>query len=121
MLVQREPNANNSVSSYTEQEVVIQGITYHHSIIVTNDVIVSPWPIRHLKELDETHLGLLVSLKPDVILIGHNASNTTVPSAMMAYLSQKRIGIESLSLGAACRTFNVLLSEKRNVALGVIL
>ena len=38
----------------------------------------------------------------------------------MSLLSQQRIGIECMSIGAACRTYNILLSEHRAVVAGFI-
>ena len=39
---------------------------------------------------------------------------------VMHYLSKQRIGIECMSIGAASRTFNVLLGEGRRVVAGII-
>ena len=44
-----------------------------------------------------------------------------LPMALIEYLANQRIGIEIMSIGAASRTFNVLLSEQRAVVLGIVL
>ncbi|HAU0934786.1 TPA: hypothetical protein JBH70_12550, partial [Legionella pneumophila] len=54
------------------------------------------------------------------IIIGHLQTGKTLPVTLISQLSQKRIGIECMSIGAACRTYNVLLSEHRAVVAGFI-
>ena len=60
------------------------------------------------------------SIAPEIILIGHNNPSKFPPPTTTDYLSKQRIALESMSIGAACRTYNVLLSEHRNIVLGII-
>ena len=76
--------------------------------------------MKTIKELNEKSLEPLLTLEPVIIIIGHQQPGIYVPMSVMQYLSKQRIGIECMSIGAACRTFNVLLNEQRNVVIGVI-
>jgi uncharacterized protein len=118
MHIQRETPDNNTIRSYTEKEIVIGEIRYETSTIVAKDSVVS-WAIYSIEEVDEEHLKPILELQPEIIIIGHH-QRSQLPMRVMQYLSRQRIGVECMSVGAACRTFNVLLAEGRVVVLGVI-
>ena len=120
MHIQLETPTPNTIRSYTAEHVTIGTIEYTHSIIVSGEHIISEWPVYSLQELTKTNLGPALSLKPEIIIIGHQQPTIALPMAVMQCLSNQRIGIECMSIGAACRTFNVLLAEKRNVIIGLI-
>ncbi|MBI6628382.1 Mth938-like domain-containing protein [Pontibaca salina] len=56
----------------------------------------------------------------DVIFIGTGAEIAHIPAALLAELEQAGLGVEVMGSPAACRTYNVLLSEGRRVALAVL-
>lgn len=64
----------------------------------------------------------LLDLGPDVdvIFIGTGAEITHLPVPFREALEAAEIGIEPMSSPAACRTYNVLLSEGRRIAAALI-
>lgn len=62
-----------------------------------------------------------MQVKPEIIIIGHENPGKFPPMEFMSHLSQLQIGMECMSIGAACRTYNVLLSENRAVVAGFIM
>lgn len=56
----------------------------------------------------------------DVIFIGTGAEMAHIPSELRSALEEVGLGIESMSSPAACRTYNVLLSEGRRIALALL-
>ncbi|MEO1153406.1 MAG: Mth938-like domain-containing protein [Pseudomonadota bacterium] len=56
----------------------------------------------------------------DVIFVGTGAEIAHIPPAFRTTLEEAGIGVEIMSSPAACRTYNVLLSEGRRVALALI-
>ena len=120
MHIQLETPDSNTIRSYTNECITVGSAIYKHSVIISRDSIISPWLIDSIQELNETHLQEALALKPEIIIIGHQQPKRHLPMAAMAYLSQRHVGIECMSIGAASRTFNVLLSERRNVVAGMI-
>ncbi len=55
----------------------------------------------------------------DVLLMGTGAEIAHIPADLRAALEGTGIGVETMSSPAACRTYNVLLSEGRRVGLAV--
>lgn len=56
----------------------------------------------------------------DVLLFGTGAETAHVPAVLRQQLEQAGIGVEVMNSPAACRTFNVLLSEGRRIALAAL-
>lgn len=120
MHIQRETLENNTIRSYTDHQITVGSECYESSVIISLDSVISSWPIHHLHELNEITLEPILALQPEIIIIGHSET-ATIPLPILEYLSKRRIGIESMSIGSASRTFNVLLGEKRRVVVGIIL
>lgn len=121
MNIHLESRDLHTIHSYSNEQLIIAGTIYKNSLIISKEQIISPWEIHFVQDLTEEILGPMVELKPEIIIIGHQQESLSrLPMNILQYLSRQRIGIECMSLGAACRTFNVLLSEHRNVIAGII-
>lgn len=55
----------------------------------------------------------------DVIFIGTGADVSQIPPNVRIQLEAEGVGVELMNSPAACRTYNVLLSEGRRVALAL--
>ncbi|MGZ2257582.1 Mth938-like domain-containing protein [Roseobacter sp. A03A-229] len=64
----------------------------------------------------------LLSLKDevDVLFVGTGAEIAHLPVDLRAALEEAGLGVEVMASPAACRTYNVLLSEGRRIALALI-
>jgi uncharacterized protein len=56
----------------------------------------------------------------DVLFIGTGAEIAHIPAAMRTTLEEAGIGVEVMNSPSACRTYNVLLSEGRRIALAAL-
>ncbi|MFD3190725.1 Mth938-like domain-containing protein [Sedimentitalea sp. HM32M-2] len=56
----------------------------------------------------------------DVVFVGTGAEISHLPSVFRAALEEAGMGVEVMNSPAACRTYNVLLSEGRRVALALL-
>lgn len=56
----------------------------------------------------------------DVIFIGTGAEIAHVPDALRDALEEAGLGVEAMNSPAACRTYNVLLSEGRRVGVALL-
>jgi uncharacterized protein len=65
-------------------------------------------------------LSPFVADQIDVLFVGMGAEIAHAPEAFRAALEARGIGVEAMSTPAACRTYNVLLSEGRRVGLAVL-
>ena len=56
----------------------------------------------------------------DVLFVGTGAEVAHLPDALTERLEAAGVGVEAMASPAACRTYNVLLSEGRRIALAVV-
>lgn len=110
-----------AVQAYSDTQIQIDSVIYQDNLIVCAQGINLKWELTTVSELDEDSLAPLLAYNPEIIIIGHNSRGKFAPPAMTQLLNSQRIGLECMSIGAACRTYNVLLSENRKVVLGTIL
>jgi len=64
---------------------------------------------------------LLAKLQVEVVIFGSGARIRFPKPAWLAPLAEKRIGIETMDTAAACRTYNILAQEGREVAVALLL
>ncbi|AHE67307.1 Mth938-like domain-containing protein [Legionella oakridgensis] len=120
MYITREHADMHTIQSYSDSEIKINNTLYKESIIISRQALITEWPIHEIQDLTEEHLAPILELNPEVIILGHKQTSLQVPILIHLFLSKRRIGLECMSIGAACRTFNVLLNEQRSVVLGII-
>ena len=69
---------------------------------------------------DDATALLALAEDVDVVFVGTGAEIAHLPSALRDQLEEAGLGVEVMSSPAACRTYNVLLSEGRRIALAVL-
>jgi uncharacterized protein len=111
----------NQIRAYEPGKITINDKVYQTSVIVTPAQIIPDWEIRHCNQLTEQHINTLLELKPDVILLGTGEDLIFPNTDILMPLTQNAVGIEVMTTAAACRTYNVLMAEGRNVVAAMII
>jgi uncharacterized protein len=114
-------NSKYIIRAYEAGKILINEKTFTQSIIVTPNQLIHPWQPQKITELSENHLQAILNLKPQTVLLGTGASWQIIKPDLLVPFYQARIGIEIMDTAAACRTFNVLASEDRNVAAALLI
>ena len=70
--------------------------------------------------LDDSAPLLVLAGEVDVLFFGMGAEIAFLPALLRAALEEAGIGVELMASPSACRTYNVLLSEGRRVALAAL-
>ena len=108
------------VRGYGPGTIRIGDRSYTRSLIVTATRLIEDWRPPSIGDLRVTDLEPLIELRPEVLLIGSGARQVFPDRATLAALYASRLGFEIMDTGAACRTYNVLAAEGRNVAAALI-
>jgi uncharacterized protein len=106
----------NLIRSYASGEVRIAELVQHAPCIVTADQLILDWPARDVATLSAADLEPVFALQPDVVLLGTGAKQIFPAGTVRQAFAARRIGLEVMDLGAACRTYNILVQEERRVA-----
>jgi uncharacterized protein len=120
-LIEENFSGRYVIRHYTTHSVTINQTEFHRSVIITNDKIITDWRPQKISELTVHDIESFVVLSPDVVLLGAGEKQQFVDFAVLQPLYKKRIGVEVMTVAAACRTFNVIAAENRPVALGLLL
>jgi uncharacterized protein len=111
----------NVIRSYSVEEIRIGERSIRSSCIVTADALIVNWPPATLEDLEANHLEPILELRPELVLFGTGARQRFAPAHVRAVFAAHQIGVEAMDLGAACRTFNILVNEERRVAAALFL
>lgn len=109
------------IRAYERGRIRINNDHYSNSIILTPGRLITPWAPASIGDLQQAHLTEITTLQPELILLGTGSQLQFPDSALYYYVLQQRIGLEIMDTEAACRTFNILASEGRQVAAGLII
>jgi len=111
----------NLIRAYSASELRIGEQIVVGSCIVTADTLITYWQAGAPDELDLVQLEPLLALAPQIVLLGAPAQCGAAPASLRSVLAQQGIALEVMDLGAACRTFNILVQEERRVAAALFL
>ena len=115
------PAGTYLIGSYAPGEVRIGERSLRQSLIVTAASLVEDWRPRTMDDLQPIDLEPILALRPAVLLFGSGPRQQFPERAVLASLYAARVGFEIMDSGAACRTYNVLVAEGREVAAALML
>ena len=111
----------NAVTGYGEGYVEVNRARHTASLVVAPERLVTDWPAACLEAITADHLAAIVELGPEVVLLGTGRQFRFPEPALLAPLYKAGIGVEVMDTPAACRTYNILMGEGRNVVAALIL
>jgi len=111
----------NAILACTNEEVRLRDRVVRGSVIVTRDVVIDGWRPPAPEALTLQDFEGLLTLAPEVVLLGTGSRQRMPPPALYAAFASRGIGLEAMDNRAACRTYNILLGEFRDVAVALIL
>ena len=121
MKLQSDPHSGaNTITGYGPGYVEINKAPYAHAVVLTSDGGISKWPVQTFENLEAQNFSQLVDLKPELILIGTGSRQRFPKPELLKALIQAKIGYEIMDSQAACRTYNILVGEGRQVLLALI-
>ena len=106
----------NLIRGYSAAGIRIGERLIRSSCIVTADALITEWAPQRYAEFSAAHVADILALEPEVVVLGTGESQQFPAAEVRALFAVRGVGLEAMQLGAACRTFNVLLQEERRVA-----
>lgn len=109
------------IQSYGEGRFRISGTVYKGGVLVFPERTL-PWPVASIRGVTVDSLAEVTTAEPavEILLLGCGSRFETIPAALKEALRKAGVMVDSMSTGAACRTYNVLVSEGRRVAAALI-
>jgi len=92
-----------------------------HSVIVSSRGDLIDWAAGSFDELGPGHFARLAELGAEVVIFGSGARIRFPRPGWLQPLVARGIGLETMDTAAACRTYNVLAQEGRQVVVALLL
>lgn len=109
------------IRAYDSNSVTINETKYTRSVIVSPYKLITDWQPQSLDDLKVEHLTAVLALKPEIVILGTGKKFILPSKNQLTPFHQKRIGIEYMDTGAACRTYTALMSEGRKVVAALLI
>jgi uncharacterized protein len=109
------------IESYGRGGFRFAGMSHRGSLLCLPSGI-SAWPVTQVNEISADTLARVFAETDaiDHFLLGSGAESWIIPEDLRWRFRDHRIVVESMSTGAAVRTYNIVLGEGRRVAAGLI-
>lgn len=114
------PENHHYIRSVTDNGFHVNEVKYEGAIIVSADTVIPSWGADSINTLTEALLQPVFDLEPEIVLLGTGHDQMFPEPSLMMSFYRRGIGIEAMTTNAACRTFNVLMSERRNAVAAML-
>ncbi len=125
-----------TITGYGCDFIEVNKIPYYSSCIVSTSIEPTLWKPISTETISKPDLEELLPFDPDVIILGTGANHQFLSVDLQTLIKNNNddfsflekntnptnlISIESMTTNAACRTFNILAAEGRNVIAALII
>ncbi len=94
---------------------------FRKSVSIRTNGSITPWHPQDVASFSPEHFIPFSEENPEIVLLGTGQHLRFPPQDCLTVLQQQNIGYEVMDTAAACRTFNVLAAEGRDVILAVLM
>jgi len=111
------PDGKPLIDGYGDGGFRVGGVRYDGGVII-DGLAAHAWSVPEFQALSIENLNAITERQAemDILLLGTGPRLLMPPKPLKLALKDHNIGLEVMDTGAACRTFNVLLTEERRVA-----
>jgi uncharacterized protein len=111
----------NVITRHDADALWVGNQRFTHSLLVPWQGTVLPWAPARPDDLEAAHFDAILALQPELVIFGSGPRLKFVSPALLRALIERRIGVETMDTPAACRTYNVLVSEGRSAVAALLL
>ena len=118
-----QPDRADGVNVITRHEpgrVWVGTVCFEGGVLVPWTGTPSTWKAVDFDQLSEDSFTALLQMKPALVIFGSGNKIRFPKPQWLRGLVQARVGIETMDTAAACRTYNVLASERRSVVAALL-
>lgn len=108
------------IRSVSEKGIRVNQDYFNRPFIISGQRIVPEWNVMSVDDINEESLQVVFDLQPEVVLIGTGNTQVFLPPATQAHFFCRSVGFEIMTTDAACRTYNVLAAEGRQVVAALL-
>jgi uncharacterized protein len=121
MKLQPDQSDAPTISAYGPGWVGVAGERITHSVIISSRGERVAWGSGRFEDLELADFEQLAQIQAEVVIFGSGSRIRFPRAAWLQPLVARRIGLETMDTAAACRTYNILAQEGRDVAVALLL
>jgi len=110
-----EFSTSNKIISYSNDAFKLKDTLIETNLVISKDRLIENWSVDSYRNLATQHLDQIIQWQPELIIIGSGKIPSFPNPELIAYAASKNTGLEIMDTGAACRSYNLLVDEGRNV------
>jgi uncharacterized protein len=110
----------NLFTGYGDGYVSINDRRYEHPVIVSPEGDVERWNPETFESVTAADIEALRGRAPEVVILGTGVTHRFPKPEVIRPLAAAGIGFEAMETKAACRTYNILMSEGRQVLAAIL-
>jgi uncharacterized protein len=119
---QDKPGGDTKViRAYAPGRINVNDVLISRSFILSPDRLIEDWAPQRHEQITLDSLQAALELEPEILIIGTGMTLHFPEASIMADIQSRGIGLEILDTAAACRTYNVLVSENRSVVAALLM
>lgn len=107
---------SNRITGYGLGYVTVNEVRIAGSVVVTPTRLLKDWAPDEFSKVSLACVRLINELDIEVALLGTGASQQFPRDDLVTRFASRGIGLEIMDTAAACRTYNILMTEGRTVA-----
>jgi uncharacterized protein len=111
----------NTFTSYGSGYVMVNNVRHARNLAVLPESILENWTAAGFDNLSAADFAAFTGLGLEIVLLGTGTRIRFPRPEILRPLIDAHIGIEVMDTPAACRTYNILMSEGRKIAAALIL
>ena len=109
------------ISEFTPGRLVYGQTVYQHSVWIDSEGQAQPWRPNSFKDLQLHDLEPTEHDEPYILVIGTGIKQHLLNRHQQSLLSKMGIAYEVMSSDAACRSYNMIVSDKKPVQLALLI
>ena len=110
----KDASSEVTIKRYENNRLKIGNQSIDYSCIVGMNEIIGKWNNKNADNTSIKDLDFLAKRNPDILIFG-TGQNAVIPNRNLIFeLAKINLSIEVMTTAAACRTFNILISEGRS-------
>tara|TARA_B100001778_G_C18400870_1_gene544161 strand:+ start:40 stop:405 length:366 start_codon:yes stop_codon:yes gene_type:complete len=103
------------IKNYEDSCFYIGDEKYKHNIIILGNEVLK-WDISDSSNLKIDDFENILKKNPEILIVGTGTESILPDIEVIRVIQSLNIGVEFMKTDSACKTFNLLISEERNVA-----
>lgn len=119
-----DQSGGHLIQAYGAEGILINGRYFKPGLIVAPTRVQEGWGPAHPADLSLAHIDELLALadgnETQILVLGTGAVQVFPHPSIYVAITSRGIGCEVMDTGAACRTYNILMSEGRRVVAGLL-